>query len=144
MVSLLVAQVNLAFQTAVFALLAVGILFMRKRKVKAHAQIMLAAVVLNIVSFMAVMAPALRGVSAGVTGASAILAMVHGSVGGLALLLSVWVVGLWLLSPLMVVPVKMRCYGALNKKLMWAVLFLWLASLILGFLLYAILYTGVT
>jgi hypothetical protein len=42
------------------------------------------------------------------------------------------------------VPVKMRCYGALNKKLMWAVLFLWLASLILGFLLYTILFTGVT
>jgi hypothetical protein len=44
------------------------------------------------------------------------------------LLLSVWVVGIWLLTPLMVVPVKMRCYVVLNKKLMWAVLFLWLAS----------------
>jgi uncharacterized membrane protein YozB (DUF420 family) len=144
MVSLLAAQVNLAFQTAVFALLAFGTLFMRKRKVKAHAQIMLAAVILNLVSFIAVMAPALRNVSAGVTGTSSFLAVVHGSVGGLALLLSVWVVGIWLLSPLMVVPVKMRCYGALNKKLMRAVLFLWLASLILGFILYATLYTGVT
>jgi uncharacterized membrane protein YozB (DUF420 family) len=144
MVSLLVAQVNLAFQTAVFALLAVGVLFMRKRKVKAHAQIMLAAVVLNIVSFMAVMASAFRNVSAGATSAPFLLALVHGSVGGLALLLSVWVVGGWLLSPLIVVPVKMRCYGGLNKKLMWAVLFLWLASLILGLLLYATLYTGVT
>jgi len=144
MVSLLVAQVNLAFQAAVFALLAVGMLFMRKRKVKAHAQIMLASVVLNIVSFIAVMAPALRNVSAKATGDSLILVVLHVSVGGLALLLSVWVVGRWLLSPLMVVPVKMRCYGALNKKLMWAVLFLWLASLILGFLLYTILFTGVT
>ena len=143
MVSLLVAQVNLAFQTAVFALLAVGMLFMRKRKVKAHAQIMLAAVVLNVVSLMAVMAPALRNVSAGVIGASSILAIVHGSVGGLALLLSVWVVGIWLLAPLIVVPVRMRCYEALSKKLMRAVFFLWLASLILGFLLYAMLYAGV-
>jgi uncharacterized membrane protein YozB (DUF420 family) len=144
MVSLLVAQVNLAFQTAVFALLAIGMLFMRKRKVKAHAQIMLAAVVLNIVSLTAVMAPALRNVSVGVAGASSILAIVHVSVGGLALVLSVWVVGIWLLAPLIVVPVRMRCYGALNKKLMRAVLFLWLASLIFGFLLYAMLYAGVT
>ncbi len=142
MVSLLVAQVNLAFQVAVFVLLAVGSLFMRKQKVKAHAQVMLAAVVLNIVSFIAVMAPALRNVTAAVTGASSMLAMLHGAIGGLALLLSVWVVGVWLMSPLMVVPVKMRCSGVLNRRIMSAVLFLWLASLILGFVLYATLHAG--
>lgn len=138
MTSLLVAQVNLAFQTAIFALLAVGFLFMHKRKIKAHAQIMLAAVVLNIVSFMAVMAPQFRNFTAALNVASSSLVMVHGFIGGLTLLLSVWVVGVWLMTPLMNVPAKMRCFGSLNKKLMLAVLTLWLASLILGFLIYAI------
>jgi uncharacterized membrane protein YozB (DUF420 family) len=141
MVSLLVAQVNLAFQTAVFVLVVVGFLFIRKHKNKAHAQIMLATVVLNIVSFMAVMAPNFRNLSSAVTGATSTFAMVHASVGALAMLLSVWVIGIWLMSPLIVVSVRMRCYSALNKKLMLAVVSFWFASLFLGFLLYAILYS---
>ncbi|MGO8807266.1 MAG: hypothetical protein ACLQO7_11820 [Candidatus Bathyarchaeia archaeon] len=139
MVSLLVAQVNIVFQTALFVLLFVSILFIRKRKIKAHAQITLAVVVLNIVSFVAVMSSAFSKVSSGLSSTTYSLAMIHGSVGGLALLLSVWVVGVWLLSPLMVVPVKFRCSGALNRRLMFALAFLWFASLILGFLLYAAL-----
>jgi hypothetical protein len=34
----------------------------------------------------------------------------------------------------------MQCCGSLSKKLMLAVLPLWLTSLILGFLLYAVFY----
>lgn len=140
MVSLLAAQVNLAFQIAVFASLAVGLLLIRRRKIKAHAQVMLAAVVLNVVSFMAIMAPAMQSLKMGSLNVSAMLAAVHGFVGGAALLLSIWVVGVWLMSPLMVVPARMRCYGSMSKKLMVAVLSLWLSSLILGFLLYAALH----
>ena len=140
MVSLLVAQINLAFQVAVFALLAGGFAFTRRRKTKAHAQVMLAAAVLNIVSFIAVMAPALSSVGVGV---SSSLAMLHGAVGGLTLLLSVWVVGVWLTTPLTNVPARLRCYGSLNKKLMAAALVTWLVSLILGFLLYANLFLKV-
>lgn len=44
--------------------------------------------------------------------------------------------------PLLAKPLKISCNGALNRKLMWAVLFLWLTSLILGFFLYAMLNTG--
>lgn len=140
MVSLLMAQVNLTFQTLVFFSLVAGLLLIRKRKIRAHAQVMLAAVVLNIVSFLAIMAPALQSINMDVESASAVLVMVHGLIGGIALLLSVWVVGVWLMSPLMVVPVKMRCYSSLNKKLMAAIVSTWLVSLILGFLLYAVLY----
>lgn len=140
MVSLLMAQVNLTFQTLVFFSLVAGLLLIRKRKIRAHAQVMLAAVVLNIVSFLAIMAPALQSINMNVKSASAVLVMVHGLIGGIALLLSVWVVGVWLMSPLMVVPVKMRCYSSLNKKLMAAIVSTWLVSLILGFLLYAVLY----
>jgi uncharacterized membrane protein YozB (DUF420 family) len=114
----------------------------RKRKIKAHAQLMLAAFVLNIISFVAVMGPAWDNVGEGASSTMGIIAMGHVSSGGLALLLSFWVVGSWLLMPLLAKPLKISRNGALNKKLMWAVLFLWLASLILGFFLHAMLNMG--
>ena len=52
-----VFQIDLFFQISIFAVLAVGMLVERKHKIKAHAQLMLATVVLNIVSFLAVMGP---------------------------------------------------------------------------------------
>jgi len=140
MVSLLVAQVNLVFQTALFVFLAIAILFIRKKKINAHAQLTLAVVVLNIASFIVVLSSAFAKVTGGFATASFDLGLVHDSINGLALLLSIWVVGVWLMSPLMVVPVKIRCYGALNKKLMKALVFLWFASLVLGFLLYGLFY----
>lgn len=45
MVTAFVAQEDLVFQVIVFALLAVGLAFMCKRKIKVHAQLMLAAVI---------------------------------------------------------------------------------------------------
>lgn len=141
MVSAFVAQVNIVFQVIVFALLAVGFAVMRKRKIKLHAQLMLAAVVLNLVSFMAVMAPAWDNVGELRAGGLSVIAMAHVSLGGLAMLLSIWVVGTWLLPPLFLQSAKVRCYGKVNKRLMWAVLGLWLASLIMGFFLYLIINT---
>jgi hypothetical protein len=66
--------------------------------------------------------------------------LLHGFIGRLVLLLSVWFVGVWLMSPLMVVPVKMQSSGGFNRRLMPVVLFLWLASLVLSFLLHATLH----
>lgn len=140
MVSLLLAQVNLAFQAAVFILLVVGFLFVRRKKIRAHAQIMLAAVVLTIVSFLGIMAPSLMSISSSAKGTPLILAMIHGTIGVLVLLLSLWVVGVWLMSPFMVVPIKIRCNSAFNKRLMSTIIFLWLASLILGVVLYIALH----
>jgi len=103
---------------------------------------MLAAVVLNIVSLLAVMGPAWNNVGEGDSDIMGIVAIGHVSSGGLALLLSFFVIGSWLLMPLLVKPLKISCYGSLNKKFMWAILLLWLVSLILGFLLYIIVNTG--
>jgi len=141
MISAFVAQVNVVFQVVIFVLLAMGILFERKHKVQVHGQIMLAAVVLNLVSFLAVMAPGLGNVGEGMVGGLSSVGIVHVSFGGLAMLSSLWVVGTWLLPLLSTKPMKARCYGALNKRLMWAVLGLWLTSLIMGFFLYLMINT---
>ncbi len=137
-----VFQIDLVFQASIFVILAVGMAVERKHKIKWHAQLMLAALVLSIVSFLAVMGPAWDNVGDGVVGTLGIVAMGHVGSGGLALILSFWVVGSWLSSPLLMPSLKISCYGALNKKLMWAVLLLWLSSLILGFFLYALINTG--
>ncbi len=60
----------------------------RKHKIKWHAQLMLATLVLNIVSFLAVMGPACDNVGDGVVGTLGIVAMRHVGSGGLALILS--------------------------------------------------------
>jgi hypothetical protein len=141
MVSLLVAQVDLVFQVAIFALLALGMLFERMHKPKIHSQLMVAAVVLNVTSLLAVMGPAWSRVSITTSGTLGAVTYAHISLGGLALLLSFWVVGSWLLSPLLSRPMQKPCYSALNKKVMWAVLFLWLASLLVGLFLFAMVNT---
>jgi hypothetical protein len=136
-----VFQVDLIFQVSIFVVLSVGMLVERKRKIKTHAQLMLAAVVLSIVSFIAVMGPAWDNVGEGGSGIMGTVTMGHVASGGLALLLSFWVVGAWLLAPPLM-PLRISCYGALNKKVMWSIFLLWLTSLILGFFLYTMMNTG--
>ena len=136
MVSLLVAQVDLFFQVTLFLLLAVGLLFERKHLGKIHGQLMLTALLLNIASFLGIMAPTMDKIGGLTSVALSVVAMGHASLGGLTLILSFWIVGSWLLRPFLTRHPKIRCYGALNKKIMWAILFLWFASLILGFFLY--------
>jgi uncharacterized membrane protein YozB (DUF420 family) len=136
-------QVDFIFQISIFVVLAIGMIVQRKRKIKAHAQLMLAAVLLNLVSFIAVMGPALdNNIGDGTTGVLGTVAMGHVGSGALALLLSFWIVGSWLLSPILMKPLRISCYGSLNKKVMWAILLLWLTSLILGFFLYLMVNTN--
>lgn len=58
MVSFFAAQVDLILQVSIFVFLIVGFVVQRKRKIKTHARLMLAAVVLNLISFFVIMAPA--------------------------------------------------------------------------------------
>src|SRR5450759_4614485 len=87
------AQVDLVLQVSIFILLFVGFAVKRKRKIKAHANFMLAAVILNIVSFIAIMAPAWDNVGEGGTGGLSTIGMLHVTFGGLTMLSSLWVLG---------------------------------------------------
>ncbi len=75
MVSFFAAQVDLVLQISISVLLIAGFAIERKRKVKAHANLMLAAVVLNLVSFIAIMAPAWDNVGEGGTGSLSTIGM---------------------------------------------------------------------
>ncbi len=141
MVSFFAAQVDLVLQISIFVFLIVGFAVERKRKVKTHANLMLVAVVLNLVSFIGIMAPAWDNVGEGGTGSLSTLGMLHVTFGGLTMLSSLWVLGTWLVPTFLLQNSKLRCYGKFNKRIMWVVLSLWLVSLIMGFVLYIMVNT---
>ncbi len=141
MVSFFAAQVDLVLQISIFVFLIVGFAVERKRKVKAHANLMLAAVVLNLISFVAIMAPAWDNVGEGGMGSLSTIGMLHVTFGGLTMLASLWVLGTWLVPTFLLQNSKLRCYGKFNKRIMWVVLSLWLVSLIMGFALYIMVNT---
>jgi hypothetical protein len=142
MVSFFAAQVDLILQISIFVFLTVGLLVERKRKIKIHARLMLAAVVLNLVSFFAIMAPAWDNVGEGGAGGLSTIGMLHVTFGGLTMLSSLWVLGTWLVPTLLLQNAKLRCYGKLNKRIMWVVLTLWLISLTMGCVLFVMVNTN--
>jgi uncharacterized membrane protein YozB (DUF420 family) len=141
MVSFFAAQIDLVLQISIFVFLIIGFAVERKRKVKAHANLMLAAVVLNLASFIAIMAPAWDNVGEGGAGSLSTIGMLHVTFGGLTMLSSLWVLGTWLVPKLLLQNEKLQCYGKLNRRIMWVVLTLWLVSFIMGFVLYIMVNT---
>ena len=121
-------------QVSIFAFLIVGLVVERKRKIKTHARLMLAVVVLNLISFFAIMAPAWDNVGEGRAAGLSTVGMLHVTFGGLTMLSSFWVLGTWLVPALLLQSDKFRCYGQLNKLIMTVVTVLWLSALIAGFI----------
>jgi uncharacterized membrane protein YozB (DUF420 family) len=141
MVSFYAAQIDLVLQISIFVFLTVGLAVERKRKIEAHARLMMAAVILNLISFFAIMAPAWDNVGEGGTGSLSSVGMAHVVFGGLTMLASFWVLGTWLAPRLLLQSDKLRCYGKLNKRIMTAVTVLWLAALTAGFILFLMVNT---
>ncbi len=141
MVSFLAAQIDLVLQISIFVFLTVGLAVERKRKIKAHARLMMAAVILNLISFIAIMAPAWDNVGEGGAGSLSSVGMAHVAFGGLTMLASFWVLGTWLVPSLLFQSDKLRCYGKLNKHIMTGVTVLWLAALTAGFILFLMVNT---
>ncbi len=141
MVSFYAAQIDLVLQISIFVFLTVGLAVERKRKIKAHTRLMMAAVILNLISFFAIMAPAWDNVGEGGAGSLSSVGMAHVAFGGLTMLASFWVLGTWLVPSLLLQSDKLRCYGKLNKSIMTAVTVLWLAALIAGFILFLMVNT---
>ena len=143
MPSIFVAQIDLAIQATILVLLVASLALMRKRKIKVHAWVMLTAVVLNLVSFAAIMGPAWDNVGEGGAGALSSVALLYVGFGGLTMLSSFWVLGTWLIPSVLMQNAKLHCYRKFNKRLMAAVTLLWIAALIAGFILFFIVNTTV-
>jgi hypothetical protein len=114
-----------------------------KKNMRLHGNTMVAAVLLHIVSLLAVMGPAWDNVGEGGTGTMGTVAMAHVGTGALAFLLSIWIAGSWLLQLTLLqanTPKLMHCYG--QKVPMWATLILWVTSLIFGTVLFLMVNTS--
>ena len=136
MVTYVESTISLSIQIVVLALL-IGALFLKsKNKYRQHGIVMFSAVVLHIVSILAVMAPSFRAyVGPGVINFSdiwAIVTFVHVSTGLIAVLVGIWLVGSWHLKT----DIK-QCFR--KKRFMDATLILWLLSILLGIMLYMVI-----
>ena len=135
---------DLILQISILSLLVASTILAKKKKMKVHGQTMIAAVVLNIFSFIAIMGPAFDNIGEGGTGSMGTIAMAHVSTGGLAFLLSIWLAGSYFISTTILqaaTPTLMRCYS--QKIPMWITLLLWTTSLVLGIVLYFMVNTTV-
>jgi dipeptide/tripeptide permease len=108
----------------------------RKRKIKAHASLMLVAVVHNLISFSAIMAPPWNNVGKCVSGGLSSVGMAHVAFGGLTMLASFWVLCTWLVPTQLLQSDKLRCYGKFNKRVMTVVTVLWVAAMIAVFIFF--------
>jgi uncharacterized membrane protein YozB (DUF420 family) len=136
MVTYVESTISLGIQIVVLGLL-IGAVFLKTRKqYRRHGIAMFSAVVLHIVSILAVMVPSFR-VYAGSGGINfsdvwASVTLVHVSAGLIAALFGVWLVGSWHL--------KTDMKGCFRKKrLMDVTLILWMLSIVLGIILYLVI-----
>ena len=127
-------QSNAALQVIIFALLVVGIGVKWKKKFQLHGILMLIAVIFNLISFFLVMFPSLirmEIIALQPFQTISVMAIIHSSVGLVAIVLGLWLVGSWhLQSP-------RTCFK--NKKLMRLTSTLWMIVLLGGFVLYYLL-----
>lgn len=143
MATFTVALVDLLLQISVFGLLLSGLVARKKRKIGLHAKLLLSAAVLNLISFLAVMGPAWDSIGEGSTGVLSSVGFVHVAFGGLAMLASLWVIGVWIVPKLLMQNSKLSCYGKLNKRVMDVITVLWLSALAVGFVLFLMANTTV-
>jgi hypothetical protein len=140
-----ITALDFFLQVTILLVLAVSMVFLAKKKLQLHGQIMTAALALNVVSFVTVMGPAWENLGEGFkSGTLGIVGLLHVATGGLAFLLSFWLVGSWFLTTTILqanAPRFLRCYR--QKRPMQITLLFWTISLVLGIALYLYLNTSI-
>ena len=134
MVAFFGSTVSLVIQIVVLGLLIGAIMLKSQKKFRQHGITVLSAVVLHIVSVLAVMIPsftAFFGASVLIdyTDVYVILTLIHAAAGVTVALLGVWLVSSWHLQ------INMQtCFK--KKRFMDVTLILWLLAIIIGIVLY--------
>jgi uncharacterized membrane protein YozB (DUF420 family) len=129
-----IPEINLVLQIVIFVVLLVSLVFKQKHKYPLHGITMLIAVVLNAISFFWVMWSSFLGFELTVLGHPVnSISLIHGILGGIAEVLGIFLVVVWGLQRNIKACVRRR-------MLMRVTIVLWLVALILGILLYAVLY----
>ncbi len=133
------AMINLVLQIVILTILFGSLFLKQKRKYFMHGTTMLVAVLLNLASFLLVMLPSLLDLEIIRTQLFHTVSLAtfgHAGLGLITMILGIWLVISWHLQVS-----TQKC--AKGKKLMRLTLMLWLLTVLLGFLLYAYLYTNI-
>jgi uncharacterized membrane protein YozB (DUF420 family) len=131
------SDVNLLFQLTILLVLTVSILLRFRHRYSAHGAMMGPAVVLHSILIFAIMVPSLLGITPvfGNLATSSVLAVVsHAFLGGIVEVLGLYLVMSWALRSWN----PKTCPK--NKRLMIGTLIMWLIELVLGVLVYLLLY----
>jgi hypothetical protein len=136
-----VAATSLSLQTVVLVLLVGGYWLKKMKKFRQHGITMLIAVILHIITILAVMLPSfvlaiIPLILANTSTVLTIVATLHGIMGIIVAVLGVWIVTSWRLRTSLQ-------YCSPKKKLMLLTLTSWLIALLLGILLYLHFYTTI-
>jgi uncharacterized membrane protein YozB (DUF420 family) len=135
----LIATASLALQVAVFILLVVGYVYMRRQRFRLHGTLMALAVGVHLLAVFAVMIPSfvLAVVPSYIVPEPLLLTsvagLIHAVLGVAAISLGVYLVAAWRVSGSL-----QGCFT--RKKMMLLTLAVWLVALLLGFLLYGLFY----
>jgi len=128
------AQYNLYLQIVFLAVVFVSLVFKKQKNFRLHGITMLVALVLHIISVLVVMIPSylslLPQVSQSIMSAPVVTILVHGVIGSLTVALAIWIVASWRLR-------QSLKYCMPKKKAMRVTLILWVITIILAILLYA-------
>ncbi|MCW4023064.1 MAG: hypothetical protein ACOWW1_02445 [archaeon] len=131
-------DLNLLAQILTLAIIFVSLYYKRKGKLKHHGATMGIAVIVHIVTFVSVMAPIFfeyfSFYSTELGNSLAQVTWLHAVPGAIALILAIFIVGVWAVNSSNVA----GCYK--RKRIMDVTLLLWLISLLFGIVTYVMTY----
>ena len=132
------ADINLILQILMFLIIVIGLVYKKKNKFKIHGELMGIAVILHIISFLAVMGPSFNDGYEFFTSATSELGVqttwIHAIPGAIAMILGIILVVAWALRPANIAACSRR------KRIMDITTLLWFISLIFGIATYITFY----
>jgi len=132
-------DINLILQVVTFVVIGISLFYKNKQKFKIHGQTMGIALVLHIITFLAVMLPSFSNAYSYFTEYTSDLGVqtmwIHAVPGAITLILGLFLVVTWALRPFNVAACSKR------KRIMDVTVVLWLISLVFGIASYIVFYT---
>ncbi len=133
----LIITANLVIQIVVLFLLTYGYVLKRKLRFRHHGIVMSTALILHLIMVVFIMIPSFvfavipEYIVPTPLTATSVVALIHGILGSVALLLGTWIVASWWF--------RKNIQGCISrKKIMLKILTVWVFSLVIGIILYAI------
>lgn len=136
--ALIQTDINLILQIVMFLIIVISLVYKKKNKFKIHGELMGIAVILHVISFLAVMSPSFKKNYEYFTTNTSTLGVqtiwIHAIPGAIAMILGIVLVAAWALRPTNIAGCSRR------KRIMDITTLFWFISLIFGIATYIAFY----